>query len=264
VGPRRDLEAERLAELRERARRRGVNPVVYWIVRMLFLPFFLVYFRLERIGREHVPARGPVIFASNHRSFIDPFIIGALTRRPVYYVAKRELFRHRLVGWWLSSLGAFPIDRGRSDEDAMDAARQILARGDAVVIFPEGTRVRPGPLGCPRRGVGRLALETGACVVPVAVFGTEAIRRGLRVRPHHVRVRVGRPLAFPRAEQPSKRVAGAVTRRIWACVSLQWEWLGGAQPAERPRVARPPIGRLELAEGGDGEPSVAAGVGRAA
>jgi 1-acyl-sn-glycerol-3-phosphate acyltransferase len=238
---------------------------MYLIVRALFLPFFLVYFRLERIGREHVPERGPVIFASNHRSFIDPFVIGSLTRRPVYYVAKRELFRHRLVGWWLSSLGAFPIDRGRSDEDAMEAARQILARGDAVAIFPEGTRVRPGPLGDPRRGVGRLALETGACVIPVAVFGTEAIRRGWRIRPHHIRIRAGRPLTFPHAEQPSKRAAGAVTRRIWACVSLQWEWLGGTQPAERPLVARPALGRLEAAEGPDGENSpVAAGVGHAA
>ncbi|HEY7076370.1 MAG TPA: lysophospholipid acyltransferase family protein, partial [Solirubrobacteraceae bacterium] len=155
-----------------RARRRGVNPVVYWVSRAILQPFFLVYFRMSRIGREHLPARGPVIIAANHRSFLDPFVIGMVARRPIYYVAKQELFRHRLVAWFLASLGAFPVRRGTGDADMLDTAKAILARGDVVVMFPEGTRVRPGALGKPRRGVGRLALETGAPVVPVAVIGT--------------------------------------------------------------------------------------------
>jgi glycerol-3-phosphate dehydrogenase len=96
--------------------------------------------------------------------------------------------------------------------------------------------VRPGSLGRPKRGVGRLALETGAPVVPVAVIGTEAIRRGWRIRPHRVRVRAGRPLTFPRVERPSPQLAGAVTDRIWPCVTLQWEWLGGLPPLRRVAV----------------------------
>src|SRR3954469_25671695 len=162
--------------LHRRARERGVNPIVYWLGRAVRQPFFHVYFRLSRVGREHVPAEGPVIFAANHRSFLDPFIIACMARRPLYYVAKRELFVKPLTAWFLNSLGAFPIDRGNADEDAMTAAREILERGDCVLIFPEGTRVRPGTLGAPKRGVGRLALETGAPVVPVAVIGTETIR----------------------------------------------------------------------------------------
>jgi glycerol-3-phosphate dehydrogenase (NAD(P)+) len=216
----------------ERAVRSGVNPFVYWPIRVVFMTVFFVYFRLERIGRQHLPKSGPLILASNHRSFLDPFIIGATLRRPVYYVAKEELFNKRWQAWVLNCLGAFPVRRGASDEEAMATARAILARGDVVVIFPEGTRVRPGPLGSPRRGVGRLALESGASVVPVAVFGTEAIRRGWRIRPHKVRVRCGRPLQFPTSKQPSPDAAGAVTERVWACVSLQWEWLGG-EPAPR-------------------------------
>lgn len=220
----------------ERARNRGVNPIVYWIARAILQPFFHVYFRLTRIGREHIPAKGPVIFAANHRSFLDPFVIGTMARRPLYYVAKRELFQNRLQAWFLNSLGAFPIDRGNSDEEAMRTAREILERGDPVLIFPEGTRVRPGTLGPPRRGVGRLALETGAPVVPVAVIGTEAIRRGWRIRPHKVTVRAGAPLHFPKVDHPSAQLAGAVTDRIWPCIMLQWEWLGGMPPVRRAAV----------------------------
>ena len=219
-----------------RARNKGVNPLVYWIVRAVFQPFFHIYFRMSRIGREHIPADGPVIFAANHRSFLDPFVIATMSRRPLYYIAKRELFAHRLMAWFLNSLGAFPIDRGHADEDAMSTAREILRRGDAVLIFPEGTRIRPGTLGAPKRGVGRLALETGAPVVPVAVFGTETVRKGWRIRPHKVRIRAGAPLRFPTVDQPSAQLAGAVTERIWPCVMLQWEWLGGLPPIRRAAI----------------------------
>ena len=214
---------------REHTLKRGVNPVLYWTLRAILVPFFLLYFRLARVGREHLPRKGPLLLAANHRSFLDPFVIGTLVRRPVYYMAKRELFEHRIVAWLLNGLGAFPVDRGAGDKDAMNTARAILARGDCVVIFPEGTRVRPGPLGDPRRGVGRLALETGVPVAPIAVIGSEDVRRGLRIRPRKVRIRVGCPLRFPTVEQPSPALAGSVTERIWACVSLQWEWLGGVR-----------------------------------
>jgi glycerol-3-phosphate dehydrogenase (NAD(P)+) len=220
-----------------RARTRGVDPLVYWVVRAVLQPFFHVWFRLERIGREHIPAGGPVILASNHRSFLDPFVIAVMARRPIYFVAKKELFLfHPVVTWLLSALGAFPIDRGASDQASMATARAILERGDVVLMFPEGTRVRPGSLGRPRRGVGRLALETGAPVVPVAVIGSEAVRAGWRIRPHKVRIRAGRALTFPCVERPSPALAGAVTDRIWPCVELQWEWLGGLPRLRRAAV----------------------------
>jgi len=222
---RRDLNA-----FRERALTRGVNPFLYWPIRAILVPVFVLYFRMQRLGREHLPSRGPLLLAANHRSFLDPFVIGMLVRRPVYYMAKRELFRRRWQAWLLNSLGAFPVDRGAGDGEAIETARAILERGDCVVIFPEGTRVWPGPLGAPRRGIGRLALETAAPVAPVAVIGTEDVRRGWRIRPRKVRVRVGRPLRFPIPERASPALAAAVTERIWACVSLQWEWLGGVSP----------------------------------
>jgi glycerol-3-phosphate dehydrogenase (NAD(P)+) len=227
-----------LGLFRRRTLDRGVNPLLYWGVRAILQPLFLVYFRMSRIGREQIPRRGPLLLASNHRSFLDPFVIGMLVRRPVYFMAKRELFQRRWQAWVLNALGAFPVDRGTGDSAAIETARAILERGDCVVIFPEGTRVRPGPLGRPRRGVGRLALETGAPVVPVAVIGTEDVRRGWRVRPRKVRLRAGRPLRFPMPERSSPALAAGVTERVWACVSLQWEWLGGA-PAQSRAGERP-------------------------
>jgi 1-acyl-sn-glycerol-3-phosphate acyltransferase len=223
--------------LHKRAREQGVNPFLYWvIIRPLFQLFFHIYFRMSRIGREHIPDEGPVIIAANHRSFLDPFVIATMARRPMYYVAKQELFKNRWQAWVLNALGAFPVRRGQGDTDMISTAKAILGRGDIVLMFPEGTRTRPGSLGKPKRGVGRLALETGAPVVPVAVIGTEAVRRGWRIRPHKVRIRAGRALHFPRVADPSPALAGAVTDRIWPCVMLQWEWLGGLPPIRRAAI----------------------------
>ncbi|MEI2701149.1 MAG: lysophospholipid acyltransferase family protein [Baekduia sp.] len=231
-------------------RSRGVNPLMYWFARGILQPFFHLYFRMLRVGREHIPAEGAVIVAANHRSFLDPFIIGTLARRPMYYVAKKELFKHRLVAWILSSLGAFPVDRGNGDADAMATAREVLDRGDVLLIFPEGTRIRPGGLADPKRGVGRLALETGAPVVPVAIIGTENVRRGWRVRPHKVSVRAGAPIRFPQVEQPSAELAGAVTDRVWPCVELQWQWLGGEPRKQLPAPAEQPERERRFVRGG--------------
>src|SRR5829696_1480774 len=121
-----------LDALHARTRARGVNPLVYWLARAILQPFFHLYFRLSRIGREHIPATGGVIFCANHRSFLDPFVIGTIARRPMYYVAKEELFKHRLAGWFLNALGAFPVKRGAGDQDMLATARRILERGDCV------------------------------------------------------------------------------------------------------------------------------------
>ena len=220
----------------ERTRRRGVNTVVYWLARAVLQPFIQIYFRLSRNGRQHIPAQGGVLLASNHRSFLDPFLVGCCLRRPIFFVAKQELFENRLYGWFLNCLGAFPIRRGESDEEAMITARALLERGEAVVIFPEGTRIRRGALGKAKRGVGRLALESGAPVVPIAVHGSEYARRGYVFLPVKVKLRVGRPLTFPRVEEPSHNLASEVTARIWPCVELQYEWLGGLPPLRKAAV----------------------------
>ena len=103
-----------LGAFRERSLQRGVNPLIYWTLRAVLVPCFLVYLRMQRVGREHLPRSGPLLLASNHRSFLDPFVIGTLVRRPVYYMAKRELFEKRWQAWILNALGAFPSTAARA------------------------------------------------------------------------------------------------------------------------------------------------------
>ncbi len=150
-----------------------------------------------------------MILAANHRSFLDPFVIGTLpaparsTSSP-----RRSCSTIGSTGWFLNCLGAFPVRRGESDEDSVATALALLERGEAVVIFPEGTRHRSGPLHAPKRGVGRLALESGAPVVPIAITGTERARRGWIFRP----VQGGHPLR-PAAHLPAGGEPVASTSR---------------------------------------------------
>jgi 1-acyl-sn-glycerol-3-phosphate acyltransferase len=229
---------DRLQAYHDYTRRHGVNWPLYLLARVFMTPFFLVYFRLGRTGRDHGRVNGGLIVAANHRSFLDPFVIGAVLPwgRPMNYVAKVELFERRWQGWLLSRLGAFPIRRGESDELAMETARLAVERGGTVCMFPEGTRIRRGTLSTPKRGVGRLALQTGAPVLPTAVFGSEHVRTGWRIRPRRVRVRLGRAMTFPRVEEPSPPLAESVTARIWPNVLLQWEEMGGLPPMRRAAV----------------------------
>ena len=222
--------------LHARARDKGVNPLVYWLARAVLQPFFHLYFRLSRIGREHV--RNPAGHLLRQPPLVPRPVRDRDDRAPADVLRRQG--------------GAVPLPARRLDpERARRVPRQARRRrpGHArppprrsssaatrCSMFAEGTRIRPGALGRPKRGVGRLALETGAPVVPVAVIGTEAVRKGWRIRPHKVRVRIGSPLTFPKVEQASPQLAAAVTDRIWPNVMLQWEWLGGLPPLRRAAV----------------------------
>jgi 1-acyl-sn-glycerol-3-phosphate acyltransferase len=184
-----------------------------------------VWFRLRISGAEHIPAEGPAIVAPNHKSFWDSFFVAAATRRHVRYMGKVELFQ----GPWgrvLVRLGAFPVRRGEADAEALATARTILRQGGLLALFPEGTRIRdPDHLGAPRRGAGRLALETGAPVVPAAITGSERLFLGPLPKPKRVQVAFAEPI--PAQELPATPEAAGelVEERVWPQVEGEFRRL---------------------------------------
>lgn len=190
-----------------------------WVPRLLRL-----YWRLRVVG-EPVPP-GPAIVVTNHDSLLDPFVVGAAIDRPLRYLAKRELWDSRVLGKAAESLGAIPVSRQRGDVGAVEAASRAMDAGDTIVIFPQGTTL--GPPDRPwQRGAARLALTTGAPLVPVAIVGARAgLGPGMKVpRPARVTVVVGEPI----------RVApGPVTipaaRELTARLRAEVEVLGSAAP----------------------------------
>jgi 1-acyl-sn-glycerol-3-phosphate acyltransferase len=197
------------------AREKGVSRWLYALVRGLVTPLFRLYFRMHVSGAEHIPAEGPAIVAPNHKSFWDSFFIGVCTRRHVRFMAKTELIQAR-YGRLLVRLGAFPVRRGQADEDALETARIILRQGGLLALFPEGTRIRdPDNLGHPRRGAGRLALETGAPLVPCAITGTEKIFRGGFPVPRRVQVAFAEPVQVAELDAGPDAAAEVIEEMVW-------------------------------------------------
>ena len=153
--------------------------------------FFRAAFGFRAIHAEKVPAEGPVILASNHRSYLDPPLIGVSIDREIHFLAKSELFAFRPFGRLISALNAHPVQRGRKDTAAIDQMIDLLKMDAAVVIFPEGTRQKASRgLGRPKSGVARLAQATGAPIVTVYIQGSRKIWRAI-LRRTPVRVYFG-------------------------------------------------------------------------
>ncbi|PJI93494.1 lysophospholipid acyltransferase family protein [Luteimicrobium subarcticum] len=180
----------------------------YWLLKNVLVgPFLRLAFRPWSRGAEHVPAEGPAILASNHLAVIDSFVLPLTIRRKVQFLGKSDYFtgsgfKGRLVAGFMRGVGTVPVDRsgGRAAEAALLTGKQILAGGDLLGIYPEGTRSPDGRLHRGKTGVARLAIETGAPVIPVAMVGTaEAQPIGRKVpRPVKIGVVYGEPLDFSR------------------------------------------------------------------
>lgn len=176
-----------------------------------FLAGMLYGLRYE--GLEHVPSSGACLIAANHKSYIDPPVVGSGPRRELRFFAKKELFSIPLLGPYIHHLGAIPVDRTGFDRSGITRALELLARGEALVLFPEGTRIaRPG-YGEPREGVGLLALQAGVPVVPCHVSSAWEPRRSI-FRRIPIVVRYGPPLHFgTRAKGPERRAQYAEVAR---------------------------------------------------
>jgi 1-acyl-sn-glycerol-3-phosphate acyltransferase len=204
--------------LHRRARERGADPRLYALVRAPLSVLLRLWFRVHISGASNIPARGAAIIAPNHKSFLDAFFIALATRRHVRFMAKSELIEGPL-GWLFSRLGAFPVRRGESDAEAIETARAILAQGGLLVIFPEGTRVEdPDALGAPHHGAGRLAVSSGAPIVPAAIAGTQRLWFGPLPKPRRVRLAFMAPIEASRLADEPDAVAEIIDRQVWPSV----------------------------------------------
>jgi 1-acyl-sn-glycerol-3-phosphate acyltransferase len=220
-------------EAHRRARERGISRPLYTLVWALVVPFMRLYFRLRITGAERIPREGPVIIAPNHKSFWDSFFIAAATTRPVRYMGKSELFE-KGAGRLLVALGAFPVRRGTSDDEALETARTVLRQGGVLALFPEGTRVRdPDELGEPRSGAGRLALELGVPLLPAAISGTENLFFGPVPKPRRVAVSFGESIEVAARDTSTAAAHELVAERVWPEVQRQF----GALRAHPGRIA---------------------------
>ncbi|MFI5370699.1 MAG: lysophospholipid acyltransferase family protein [Candidatus Eisenbacteria bacterium] len=143
-------------------------------------------------GRERVPRDGALIIASNHISYADPPMVGAATRRQLHFLAKQELFAVPVLGPAIRSVNAIPIRRGMADLTGMARAMEVLKRGEALLVFPEGTRSRDGELHAARPGVGMLAVSGDAVILPAYISGSDRPRHWI-TRRTRVRVWFGVP-----------------------------------------------------------------------
>lgn len=195
--------AEEFDRLHEIARS-GPPNWVHEATRLVTVLYSLLAFRLHAIGTENVP-NGAVILTPNHASFMDHFFTGGLVRRRVRFMAKSQLYRPGIANFIFGRGGTFPVRRGHHDEEAFTTAFTLLDRGDPVVMYPEGGRSRTGDVGEQARpGVGRLALESGAPVVPVAILGSHHVRNWKRLKFPRVTVQYGSPFRFERVPDSTR------------------------------------------------------------
>src|SRR2546421_3521745 len=191
---------------------------VYELVRGLTSLYAYAFLRARSISTEKVPGGGSVILAPNHFSFMDHFLLGCYIRRKVRFMAKSQLFK-RPMQFIYTHGGVFPVRRGARDEEAFITADAILERGGAVAMYCEGGRSRTGKVSeQAKRGIGRLALETGAPVVPIAIHGSSRIRNWKRLQFPKVTIQYGdairwQPIANPTREQ-QQAVADAILTEI--------------------------------------------------
>ena len=184
-------------------------------VRVISVVYARLFNRIRAIGVEHVPESGAVIIAPNHFSHIDHFYAGAPTRRKVQFMAKSQLFVKGMQEVYRIG-GTFPVRRGQRDARAIDTSKIILRRGGVLVMYCEGGRSRTTDLqDKAKRGIGQIALETGAPVVPTAIIGSEHARNWKKGQFPTVTVKYGKPIQFEQVDAPTREQAQAAADQIF-------------------------------------------------
>ncbi len=156
----------------------------YSIIRGIFFLLFKYIYRYQVKGRANIPKAGALVVMSNHISYLDPPIISCIMDRPIYFMAKEELFQYPIFGWLIGKLGAFPVKRGRPDRGALKKSYDILANDQVLCIFPEGQRYRNGKLGNAKSGAIMIPIKKECPILPV----------GIKLKKMRLKVSIGQPL----------------------------------------------------------------------
>jgi 1-acyl-sn-glycerol-3-phosphate acyltransferase len=207
-----------------------------WLVgRPFFGALVKMFAPLRHYGTERVPRHGPLILCFNHFSWLDPWAIGAITPRTIYYVAKQEAHEHPLMGPFIRFFGTSSVRRGESDREAVRIMRDVVRRGDALGMFPEGTRQQREP-GEVKPGAAMIAVQEGVPVLCGAIHGSQDWRLG-NFRP--VSIAFGEPIDLSEHPRNSKGYRDG-SARIQTEIRRLFDFLVGTHDLGRPRVAIPP------------------------
>ena len=192
------------------------------VLKIILYPFYRLLFWYSVTGRENIPKTGGVIFSSNHLSYLDPVLWIIVIRRRIRFMAKQELFKHPLLGWFLRRMDVFGVERGSGDMAAVKTAIRVVRNGEILGLYPEGTRSKDGKPGRAKTGVALIAKAAKCDVVPAAV-----ICRG-KLRPFkRIRLVVGKPVSYQeiidRAPDNSRESLRAAADYIMEQITTLWE-----------------------------------------
>ena len=192
------------------------------VLKIVLYPFYRLLFWYSVTGRENIPKTGGVIFSSNHLSYLDPVLWIIVIRRRIRFMAKQELFKHPLLGWFLRRMDVFGVERGSGDMAAVKTAIRVVRNGEILGLYPEGTRSKDGKPGRAKTGVALIAKAAKCDVVPAAV-----ICRG-KLRPFkRIRLVVGKPVSYQeiidRAPDNSRESLRAAADYIMGQITTLWE-----------------------------------------
>jgi 1-acyl-sn-glycerol-3-phosphate acyltransferase len=213
--------AEYFDEFHEQARK-GVG-WTYTVARILLTLPFMGLYRVRVRGLHNVPKRGAAVLAPNHFSQADHFFAGIyIFRRKLRFMGKSQLFGPPVLTYVLKHGGVFPVRRGHRDEEAMKTAFELIDQGELLLVYAEGGRQRSGQLGEPKPGVGRIALETGVPIIPVAIYGSAGARAWKRLRFPQVTIFYGAPMTFAVEPEPSRERQLEAAQEIFAEVKRMY------------------------------------------
>jgi 1-acyl-sn-glycerol-3-phosphate acyltransferase len=216
------------------AARKGVGWTYTFARIVLTVPTWLLW-RVRAIGVENVPKHGPLVLAPNHFSQMDHFFVGLFLRRKIRFMAKSQLFGPPVLTYIYKHGGVFPVRRGHHDEVAFETVRRLLDQGEMLLVYAEGGRMRSQQLGEPKPGIGRIALESGVPIVPVAIKGSERARQWKKLRFPKTTVQFGDPLVFPVEDSPGRERQLEVATQVFGRVREMYEGLATRSAARAGR-----------------------------